>query len=187
MLTKHATKDMPGKLLPAKTRKLGAGGGGARRRHPANTSDDAMYVSVGGMMPPRPMTALSASGGFDYNSLAGNLPQRAATPLQQLQALQKTSADVRDNVPEAFPPRAASTPPVPGPRAASNDHAPSALAASSADLRRPPSSVPKGVATDFKIRPQTAQHLQIEDHSYMPTRAPKNRPFSAADGLPGGM
>jgi len=135
------------------------------------------------MMPPRPVTALSASGGFDISSL--NVNQRAATPLQQLQALQKSSADVRDNVPDYFPPRAASTPPVPGPRSATNEQAPSALAASAA-LKRPKSSVPKGVATDFKIRPQTAQNPQVEDHSHTLSRARKNRPFSAADGLPGG-
>lgn len=100
-----------------------------------------------------------------------------------LQALQKSSADVRDNMQKNQPPRAASTPPVPGPRAVASDIAPSALAHSGDMRKRPKSSVPKGVAQDFKIRPQTAiQPLQHDEYAAsVPAR--KNRPFSAADGL----
>ena len=62
---------------------------------------------------------------------------------------------------EPVPQRAVSTPPVPGPRAVANDHAPSAMAAADARVN-PKVSVPKGVATDFKIRPHTAQHPQVQ-------------------------
>ena len=62
---------------------------------------------------------------------------------------------------EHVPQRAVSTPPVPGPRAVANDYAPSAMAAADARVNLKV-SVPKGVATDFKIRPQTAQQPQVQ-------------------------
>lgn len=85
LLPKHAQKESIGKLIPARQRKMDGGGGGAAKRRPAEAGHDFRDLPVGSMMPPRPMTALSASGGFDYTNQAANLPQRAATPLQQLQ------------------------------------------------------------------------------------------------------
>ena len=76
-----------------------------------------------------------------------------------MQALQQSSAEVHEAMGERIPPRAVSTPPVPGPRAVANDHAPSAMAAEPRVNSKV--SVPKGVARDFKIRPQTALHPQV--------------------------
>ena len=75
------------------------------------------------------------------------------------QALQKTSTEVRDLTSD-LPQRETSTPLVSAPRDSINDHGPSALAPTAGNIR-PKSSVPKGVATDFKIRPRTAQNVQV--------------------------
>ena len=85
LVPKQAKKDPIGKLIPARTRKMDGGGGGAAKRRPGEAGYDFRDLPVGSMLPPRPMTALSASGGFDYSSHAANLQHRAATPLQQLQ------------------------------------------------------------------------------------------------------
>jgi len=136
LLPDHAKKEVPSKLLPTRSRNPGGGGAGGAKRRPAD--ELAGDAAVGAMMPPRPMTALSSGGGFDV--LAPDLQRRAATPLQQLQALQQTSKDVRENLDRHLLPRAVSTPPVPGPRAVSNDHAPSAMAGNMMDMRKRPKS-----------------------------------------------
>jgi len=136
LLPDHAKKELPSKLLPTRSRNPAGGGGGGAKRRPAD--ELAGDAAVGAMMPPRPMTALSSGGGFDV--LAPDLQRRAATPLQQLQALQQTSKDAHENLDRHLPPRAVSTPPVPGPRAVSNDHAPSAMAGNMMDIRKRPKS-----------------------------------------------
>ena len=176
LLPQHAKKQEPiGKLIPARTRSLGERGGAKRRSDGAGREWRDLPVSS--MMPPRPMTALSQSGGFDYSSAGQNLQQRAATPLQQLHALQNSSEDVRKYM-QDLPPRAVSTPPVPGPRAVMYDQAPGAYGAADDMRKRPKSSVPNGVATDFEIRPHTARQADLNK-----AQTRKNRPHSAAELL----
>lgn len=90
LLPKHA-KDI-GKLIPARTRNLG--GGGEAKRRLGDAGHDFRDLPVTSMLPPRPMTALSAGGGFDVFNNAGSLPHRAATPLQQLQVFVLYSSNV---------------------------------------------------------------------------------------------
>ena len=94
--------------------------------------------------------------------------------VRSVQALQQSSAEVQESMGENIPPRAVSTPPVPGPRAVANDHAPSAMAA---DARvNSKVTVPKGVAKDFKILPQTALHPQV--HMFIHQDLAASRPRS---------
>ena len=80
-LPKRAAKSELGKLVPARSRSV-AGVSPARKRL-GDISHEHHDLPVGSMLPPRPMTAMSASGGFDMH--APRLQQRAVTPLQQLQ------------------------------------------------------------------------------------------------------
>lgn len=91
LLPKHAKKDI-GKLIPARTRNLG--GGGEAKRRLGDAGHDFRDLPVTSMLPPRPLTALSAGGGFDMFNNSGNLPPRAATPLQQLQVFIRCASKI---------------------------------------------------------------------------------------------